>query len=146
MQLVTRTCLIVSPICQGSPWRSLPSLAFCNLVLLRFYFGRRHEVNGWYLAFLQHSWISGHWKPKRHGTWVFEVTEFKSEAGSDLRGCLEASMASEASKIAVGNMFMFTNVSGFKSEVKGPLRLFGGFEATRIWTSEFSIALVDRSL
>ena len=34
-------------------------------------------------------------------TWVIEVTEFNSEVRCDLRGCLEAAMASEATKMAV---------------------------------------------
>ena len=32
------------------------------------------------------------------GTWVIEVTEFDYEVRCDLRGCLEAAMAPEASK------------------------------------------------
>ena len=55
-------------------------------------------------------------------TWVIEVTEFNSEARCDLRGCLEAAMASEATKMAIrGNMHMDTRVievADFKSEVK----------------------------
>ena len=55
-------------------------------------------------------------------TWVIEVTEFNSEARCDLRGCLEAAMASEATKLAIrGNMHMDTRVievADFKSEVK----------------------------
>ena len=34
-------------------------------------------------------------------TWVIEVTELDYEARHDLRGCLEAAMASEATKMAV---------------------------------------------
>ena len=56
------------------------------------------------------------------GTWVIEVTEFDYEVRCDLRGCLEAAMASEASKMAVrGNMHNDTRVievADFKSEVK----------------------------
>ena len=38
-------------------------------------------------------------------TWVIEVTEFNFEVSLDLRGLLEATMASEATKMAVrGNM------------------------------------------
>ena len=55
-------------------------------------------------------------------TWVIEVTEFNSEARCDLRGCLEAAMASEDTKMAIrGNMHMDTRVievADFKSEVK----------------------------
>ena len=55
-------------------------------------------------------------------TWVIEVTEFDYEARCDLRGCLEAAMASEATKMAVrGNMHINTRVievADFKSEVK----------------------------
>ena len=40
-------------------------------------------------------------------TKVIEVTEFKSEARCDLQGCLEAAMASEATKMAIrGNKHM----------------------------------------
>ena len=42
---------------------------------------------------------------------VFEVTEFNFEVSFDVRGHLEATMASEATKIAVrGNMHMDTRV------------------------------------
>ena len=55
-------------------------------------------------------------------TWVIEVIEFNSEARCDLRGRLEAAMASEATKMAIrGNMHMDTRVilvTDFKSEVK----------------------------
>ena len=34
-------------------------------------------------------------------TWVIEVTEFDYEVKCDLQGCLEAAMASEATKITV---------------------------------------------
>ena len=55
-------------------------------------------------------------------TWVIEVTEFNSEAICNLRGCLEAAMASEVNNMAVrGNMHMDTGVimvADFKSEVK----------------------------
>ena len=34
-------------------------------------------------------------------TWVIEVTEFDYEVRCDLQGCLEAAMASEATKMAV---------------------------------------------
>ena len=55
-------------------------------------------------------------------TLVIEVTEFNFEVKCDLRGCLEAAMASEAAKMAVrGNMHMHTRVievDDFKSEVK----------------------------
>ena len=36
---------------------------------------------------------------------VIEVTEFNSEARGDLRGCLEAAMASEATKMAVKRQY-----------------------------------------
>ena len=56
------------------------------------------------------------------GTWVIEVTEFNYEVRYDLRGCLEATMASEATKMAVrGNMHIGTmviEVPDFNSEVK----------------------------
>ena len=56
------------------------------------------------------------------GTQVIEVTEFISEVRCDLRGRLEAAMASKAIKMAVkGNMHIDTMViklAGFKSEVK----------------------------
>ena len=55
-------------------------------------------------------------------TWAIEDTEFDYEVRCDLRGCLEAAMASEASKMAVrGNMHNDTRVievADFKSEVK----------------------------
>ena len=53
---------------------------------------------------------------------VIEVTEPNSEARCDLRGCLEAAMASEVHNMAIrGNMYMFNRaikVADFKSEVK----------------------------
>ena len=59
---------------------------------------------------------------KSTGTWVVEATEFKFEVRSDLRGHLEAAMASEATIMAVpGNMHIDTKVigvAGIKSEVK----------------------------
>ena len=64
------------------------------------------------------------------------MTEFKSEARSDLRGRLEATMASEAIKISVkGNNHMDTRVikvAGFKYEVKLDLWGSQASEATRI--------------
>ena len=60
------------------------------------------------------------------GTWVIEVTEFNYEVRYDLRGCLEATIASEATKMAVrGNMHNDTRVievADFKSEVKFEFR------------------------
>ena len=54
-------------------------------------------------------------------TQVIEVTEFNSEVRCDLRGRLEAAMASEATKMAVrGNMHMdarVIKVPDFKSGV-----------------------------
>ena len=47
-------------------------------------------------------------------TWVIEVTEFDYEARYDLRGCLEAAMASEATKMDT----RVIKVSYFKSEVR----------------------------
>ena len=59
-------------------------------------------------------------------TQVVEVTEFNSEVTCDLRGCLEAAMASEATKMAVrGNMHMDTRVvevTDFNFEVRCDLR------------------------
>ena len=56
------------------------------------------------------------------GSWVIEVTEFDFEVRSDLQGCLEAAMASEATKMAVGgNMHNDTReieVADFKSVIK----------------------------
>ena len=52
------------------------------------------------------------------GTWVYEVTELNFEVSCDLRGRLEAAMASEAFG---GNMHMDTRVikvADVKSEVK----------------------------
>ena len=47
-------------------------------------------------------------------TWVIEVTEFDYEVRCDLRGSLEAAMASEATKMAVrGNMHIDTRVNEF---------------------------------
>ena len=58
---------------------------------------------------------------KDMGTQVIEVTEFDSGVRFDLRGCLEAAVASEATQMAViGNMHMDTRVievADFKSEV-----------------------------
>ena len=55
-------------------------------------------------------------------SYVIEVTEFDYEARCDLRGCLEAAMASKATKMAVrGNMHIDTRViedADFKSEFK----------------------------
>ena len=66
-------------------------------------------------------------------TRVVEVTDLNSEVRCDLRGCLEAAMASEAIKMAVrGNMHFDTRVikaAGFKSEVK---LVLWAVEATRI--------------
>ena len=54
-------------------------------------------------------------------TYVIKVTEWNFEVRSDLQGCLEAAMASEATKMAVkSNMHMETRVikiADFKSEV-----------------------------
>ena len=56
------------------------------------------------------------------GTWVIKATEFKFEVRSDLRGHLEAAMASEATMMAVtGNMHIdarVIEVACIKSEVK----------------------------
>ena len=64
-----------------------------------------------------------------------EVTDFKSEVEIDLRGCLEAAMASEATKMAVrGYMHMDTRVievADFNSEVKFDLMLFEGRHGLR---------------
>ena len=47
-------------------------------------------------------------------TWVIEVTELNYEVRCDLRGCLEAAMASEATKMAVrDNMHINTRVIEF---------------------------------
>ena len=55
------------------------------------------------------------------GPHVMEVTELNFEVRSDLQGCLEAAMASEATKMEVGgNIHMDTRVIkvfDFKSEV-----------------------------
>ena len=55
-------------------------------------------------------------------TWVIEVTEFNSEARCDLRGHLEAAMASEATKMAIRcNIHIdiqIINVADFNSELK----------------------------
>ena len=46
-----------------------------------------------------------------HGNKVIEVTDFNSEVRCDLRGRLKASMASDATKMALrGNMHMDTRV------------------------------------
>ena len=46
-------------------------------------------------------------------TWIIEATELKFDVRSDLRGCLEVKMASEATKIAVrSSMHMETRVIG----------------------------------
>ena len=53
-------------------------------------------------------------------TYKIEVTECNFEVRSDLRGCLESAMASEATKAVRGNMHMDTRiikVAEFKSEV-----------------------------
>ena len=59
---------------------------------------------------------------KSTGTWVIEATEFKFEVRSDLRGHLEAAMASEATIMAIlGNMHIdarVIEVACIKSEVK----------------------------
>ena len=55
-------------------------------------------------------------------TWGIEVTELDYEVRCNLQGCLEAAMASEASKMSVrGNMHNDTRVievADFTSEVK----------------------------
>ena len=59
---------------------------------------------------------------KSTGTWVDEANEFKFEVKSDLRGHLEATMASEATIMAIlGNMHIDARVIEvvcIKSEVK----------------------------
>ena len=59
---------------------------------------------------------------KSIGTWVINATEFKFEVRSDLRGHLEAAMASEATIMAIlGNMHIdarVIEVACIKSEVK----------------------------
>ena len=53
-------------------------------------------------------------------TYRIEVTKLNFEVRSDLRGCLESAMASEATKAVRGNMHMDTRiikVAEFKSEV-----------------------------
>ena len=61
--------------------------------------------------------------------YVIDVTELDFEVRSDLRGCLQAAMASEATQMAVrGNMHMDTRIikiSDFKSEVKWSPMPFG---------------------
>ena len=73
-------------------------------------------------------------------TWVIEVTEFNSEARCDLRGCLEAAMASEATKMAIrGNMHMDTRVievADFKSEVN-----FTSEVIEAIWTLPWHLGM-----
>ena len=64
-----------------------------------------------------------HYRGQRStGTWVVEATEFKFEVRSDLRGHLEAAMASEATIVAIlGNMHIdarVIDVACIKSEVK----------------------------
>ena len=59
---------------------------------------------------------------KSTGTWVDEANEFKFEVRSDLRGHLEAAMASEATIMAIlGNKHIdarVIEVACIKSEVK----------------------------
>ena len=61
-------------------------------------------------------------------TWVIKIIEFNSVARCDLRGCLEAIMTSEATKMAIrGNMHIDTRVievTNFKSELKFDLRVY----------------------
>ena len=63
------------------------------------------------------------------GTLVIEATELKSEVRFGLRGHLEATMASEATKMAIrGNVHMNTKVllvACFKSEVEFELCVYG---------------------
>ena len=68
-----------------------------------------------------------HYRGQRStGTWVIEATEFKFEVRSDLRGHLEAAMASEATIVAIlGNMHIdarVIEVACIKSEVKFEFR------------------------
>ena len=60
------------------------------------------------------------------GTCVIEVTEFNSEVRCNLQGRLEATMTSEATKMAVrGNMHMdirVVDVTEFNSKVRCDLR------------------------
>ena len=53
-----------------------------------------------------------HYRGQRStGTWVIEATEFKFEVRSDLGGHMEATMASEVSKMAVpGNIHIDARV------------------------------------
>ena len=59
---------------------------------------------------------------KSTGTWVIKANEFKFEVKSDLRGHLEAVMASEGTIVAIlGNMHIYARVievACIKSEVK----------------------------
>ena len=51
---------------------------------------------------------------KSTGTWVIEATEFKFEVRRDLRGHLEAAMASEATIMAISdNMHIDARVTEF---------------------------------
>ena len=69
-------------------------------------------------------------------TWVIEVTEFNTEVRCDLQDHLEATMATEATKVTdTGNMHMdirVIEVSDFISEFKSDLRGQQDLKATQI--------------
>ena len=51
-------------------------------------------------------------------TWIIEVTKLKFEAGCDLQGQMEVTMASEATNMAVRANVRAINAFDFKYEVK----------------------------
>ena len=69
-------------------------------------------------------------------TYDIEVTELISEVGYDLRGCLEANMASEASKMAdIDNMHIHVRViqvTDLNSEVRSDPRGFNYLSPARL--------------
>ena len=78
-----------------------PGIRFCGGALLKVIFTSVEDMKS-----MDHIWPSSelNWTVTFRGqgdmgTWVFEVTEFKSEARSDLWGCLEATKAYEATSI-----------------------------------------------
>ena len=94
---------------------------FTTRFLCSFYLRRSH-AGQWIIIVLPYNIleIGAIRGQKSMVTYKIEVTELNFEVRSDLRGCLESAMASEATKAVRGNMHMDTRiikVAEFKSEV-----------------------------
>ena len=99
------------------------------------------RVNGLWLSnegggavnFLSRTFVNiAPWGPKDDATWIIQANELKLDIRCDLWGHLEASMASEATKMAVWvNMHMdgrVTEVVSLESDIK--FNLWASMEAT----------------